>query len=391
MLKIDVKQDCCGCAACASVCPKQCITMEMDMEGFRYPKVDVNQCVDCHICEKVCPIIHKQSVGEGSPLMYATYNKDERVREQSSSGGMFSLLASWVLERAGVVFGVGFGEGNAVQHKSCLNVNGLEELRGSKYVQSDTGTIFSAVKKVLADGKWVLFTGTPCQIQGLRAYLRGEYDRLITQDFICHGVASPKVWAKYLQEQERKQKAKVIGVSFRSKRKGWKKFSMELLFSNQKRYCKTLDKDAMLQFFLKDYSLRPSCYDCKFKEKKHISDFTLADFWGIEHIKPEMCDEKGVSLLFLNSEKAKSIFEELQPKMYFEAVEIEKVIPYNSAILYSVKAPARREEFFVDIHQKGINSVYRKYCLAPLPKRIINSLHLLLYKLKRKIKRRKEK
>ena len=391
MIAINRRQDCAGCSACASICPKQCISMGRDEEGFVYPQLDETECMNCHLCEKVCPILNKKSAEGDAPIVYASYNKDEHVRMHSSSGGIFSLFADWVLAQGGVVFGAGYGEKNKIIHKAARTSNELEELRGSKYVQTDICGIYLEVKKALNANEWVLFTGTPCQVQGVKTYLGKEYDKLVTQDLICHGVASPMVWEKYLQYHEKRQEAKVVGVSFRSKRKGWKKFSMELHFSNKKIYSQTLDKDAMLQFFLKDYSLRPACYDCKFKESKHISDITLADFWGIEHLKPEICEEKGVSLVFLNTDKAKKIFEGLKPKVCFELVSLESVIPYNSAILHSVKEPEKREQFFADIKEGNVDRVYCKYCLDPLPRRLINHVHRMLYNIKQKLKRRKDK
>lgn len=389
MINIYHKEDCMGCSACASVCPKQCISMRSDKEGFVYPTVEKTSCVDCRLCERICPILNKKEVAQRGVDVYAAYNKDQATRLSSSSGGLFSILATILIQCNGLVFGAMVNEQRAVVHYAIERLEDMDALRGSKYVQSDINGTYVQVKHALELDRLVLFSGTPCQVAGLKSFLGKEYEGLITQDFICHGVSSPMVWEKYVQHQETKRKAKIVKASFRSKVKGWSKFSMELLFSNQKTYSKTLDKDMMLQFFLKNYSLRPACYTCQFKGKTHVSDFTLADFWGIEALKPEMDDGKGASIIFVNTEKAERLFDRIKGEMVVERMEMDAILPYNTAILHAVDAPQDRQAFFADMETQNIKKVYKKYCLDPLPKRVIDKIHITLYKLKQKIKRGK--
>ncbi|MBR2023694.1 MAG: Coenzyme F420 hydrogenase/dehydrogenase, beta subunit C-terminal domain [Clostridia bacterium] len=306
MIEIINKSQCNGCHACASVCPKQCISMQTDNEGFLYPQVDSSKCTRCGLCEKICPVLHKKPIDETMlPKAYAAYNIDEEIRMQSSSGGLFTLFATAIIHRGGVVFGASFHDDFSVEHSFTESVEGLAKFRGSKYVQSKIGDSYKQAETFLQQGRWVLFTGTPCQIGGLYAYLRRDYDTLLTQDIICHGVPSPLVWQKYLDEK-RKENKTISAVSFRDKEKGWKQFSMAITFANGIRYSKTLGVDSMMRVFLSDWCLRPSCHDCAYKTKNRHSDITLADYWGIEKVHLEMFDDKGTSLLLVHTPKGEA-------------------------------------------------------------------------------------
>ena len=254
MIDLLKKNKCSGCHACASACPKNCITMVEDAEGFLYPKVDETQCSDCGLCEKVCPIITPcKNKGETEIKAYAMQNKERDICLESSSGGVFTAIATEIISRGGVVFGAAFDEKFNVVHKGVNNVEDLQQLRGSKYVQSTIKDAYQRAERYLQDGKWVLFTGTPCQIGGLHAYLNKAYARLITQDIICHGVPSPMVWRKYLEyRKDLANGANPRKITFRSKDTGWKRFSVAISFDNNVEYCKGVYEDAMMKAFLQN-------------------------------------------------------------------------------------------------------------------------------------------
>ncbi len=347
MIEIKDKEKCTGCSACYSICPKKCIDMKEDIEGFLYPDVDKKNCIECDLCEKVCPIFHEHE-SDFDMRVYACINKDEEVRKNSSSGGIFTLLAEYVLDNDGVVFGAAFDEDLNVHHIEVSKKSDLRLLRGSKYLQSRIEDTFKRAKKYLDENKYVLFSGTPCQIGGLKKYLKKDYDKLILQDLICHGAPSPLVWQKYLEFQAGIYNSEIDRKSFpqfRSKDKGWEKFSIFLKFTNGMEYSNTLDKDLFMKSFLKDICLRPSCYNCHFKSEKRESDITLADFWGVDKVLPEFFDDKGTSLVMINSKKGKKLFDLINDKMTYKAVKLEDILPYNTAALESAIRPKARNIF----------------------------------------------
>lgn len=283
MINIVDKSLCSGCHACMSVCPKFAITMQKDNEGFLYPIVDENKCIGCDLCDKSCQVLNPIT-NENEPIVaYACNNLNDAVRMQSSSGGIFSLIAEWIISQNGVVFGAGFDDELNVVHMAVDNTNDLSKLRGSKYVQSVIGDSYIQTKELLDAGIKVLFSGTPCQIDGLLHFLRKDYDNLYTLDIVCHGVPSPKVWKKYLEYQEilnGSSLSKTKLPTFRSKEDGWIRFRSALFFENGNSYSMTHEKDLYMKAFLKNVSLRNSCFSCYSKSINRNSDITLADLWG---------------------------------------------------------------------------------------------------------------
>lgn len=381
MIEIKNKKDCCGCYACYNICPKECITMESDNEGFWYPKIDKNKCINCNLCEKVCPIINLIKRADSKKIAYAAMNKDEQIRIKSSSGGIFSILAEYIIKNNGVVYGAGFDEDFNIKHKRILYSTDLDLLRGSKYVQSSIGDIYKQVKNDLESNKQVLFTGTPCQIEGLRSYLRKEYINLVTMDFICHGVPSPLVWKKYLEEMKKSKRENIKNIYFRNKDIGWKVFSLKIIF-DEKVYINDLSNDLFMKGFLQDVYLRPSCYSCKFKKINRVSDITVADFWGIENILSKMDDDKGTSLIVIHSEKGKQLFGELSEKMILNEVDLNEAIKYNPSMIKSVKYNEKRNSFFAELSSgKELTDLIRKYTKISFAKRVKNKIKSIIKRL----------
>lgn len=324
--------------------------MRADNEGFFYPKVCTVNCTNCDLCEKVCPVINKNE--SRVPVnTVAAINTDENVRMKSSSGGIFSLLAKIVIEQDGVVFGVRFDNEWNVIHDYIDKEEDLDHFCGSKYVQSHIGNAFSQVRSYLQAGRMVLFSGTPCQVAGLYKYLRKDYGNLVTVDFVCHGVPSQKVWQSYLN-YELKMKQGQTGegefksfkkISFRNKTNGWKKYNIELIFSDSQRYMQYFAENPYMIGFINNLYLRPSCYHCAFRSFRSHSNFTLADFWGVENIHPEIDDDKGVSVLFVNDNNA--YVEKLLNRISYKKVSFDDVVLGNRSIVSSYDCPQYRHLF----------------------------------------------
>lgn len=354
----DMKK-CCGCHACYNICPKRAIKMEEDEKGFKYPTIDPKKCIKCGLCKKVCPVLNNKE-SRNEPTAYAAYNKDEAIRKQSSSGGIFTLLAEEILDRNGVVFGASFDKEFKVCHTYIESKDELLKFRGSKYVQSSIGDTYKKAKIFLENDKYVLFTGTPCQIEGLKSFLNKDYEKLYTQDIICHGVPSPKVWEKYKEYRNKKDKNELKKVNFRNKDNGWKEYNMDFEY-NRFQYKINHNNDLYMKAFLRNTILRDSCYNCQFKKKNRISDITLADFWGIEKVLPQMDDNKGTSLVIVNTEKGKELIEKIKSKIMFKQVNLEDAIKYNPSMVSSSTKDKNRDKFFQNIDNMEFDKLISKY------------------------------
>lgn len=360
MIEIKNKKDCCGCHACYSICPKKAIQMKEDENGFLVPKISKNKCINCELCKKVCPIINLSKT-TNNPVAYAMINNDIGVRKESSSGGIFSLIAECILELDGIVFGAMFNEQFEVIHSYITQKSELNKLRGSKYVQSSIDDCFIVAKQFLDNNRYVLFSGTPCQIEGLKKYLGKEYDKLYTQDIICHGVPSPRIWREYLQYRVKKDKGEeTIKINFRDKRRSWNNFEISFKYNNKK-YIKDKNDDLFMKAFLNNILLRESCYECKFKKINRISDITLADFWGIGKVLPQFNDNKGTSLVIINSDKGKELFSKIKNKTQYAKVELYDALKYNKAMVESPKKPNQREEFLKEVNEKNLEKSVKKF------------------------------
>ena len=353
--------DCCGCGACRNACAQQAIRMEEDEDGFAYPSVDHARCTSCGACTRACPALGEAQAEAAGPKQkgmagrlpqtqaFAAVSRDAGEREQSSSGGVFSLLARQTLAEGGVVFGAAFDEAFSVHHIGVENLEGLAALRGSKYVQSSTAHCFREVRSALAKGRSVLFSGTPCQCAGLRAFLgpRAADERLFLVDFICHGVPSPAVWRAYLAR--RRQGGRLQSVSFRSKQQDWEHFQLAFVYEDGRREALTLEQDPYLRTFLHDIDLRPSCYACRYRQVERPTDLTLADAWGASEEGLPLSDHRGTSLVLLHTARGRARFEAAAAET--EPVSLAQYLPYNPSLLHQPQMPPVRPRFFRAMRQ----------------------------------------
>lgn len=408
MIDIKEKHNCCGCSACVQVCPKQCINMSADGEGFIYPQVETAICIDCGLCEKVCPVINQNKPRE--PLaVYAAKNNNEEIRLKSSSGGIFTCLAEQIISEGGAVFGARFNDNWAVVHDYTETIEGLEPFRGSKYVQSVIGDNFIKAKKFLTDGRKVLFSGTPCQIAGLKKFLRKDYDNLLTVEVVCHGVPSPMVWRDYLDYKRAKHAAGkntvssslnespvITGISFRDKTHGWKKYGFKICYAASKAAENSVSKsantanceitpfneDLFMKGFLKNIYLRPSCYHCATRQGKSGADISIADYWGINKIHSEFDDNKGVGLILIYTRKGEKVYEDLYPCTTNCVSTYAKAVKYNSCLENSVKGPHLRNDFWslYKIRKIAAIQVASDKLQAPLIIRILRKIKTIITK-----------
>lgn len=349
------KKQCCGCNACAQICPTKSIVLQEDAEGFAYPQIDSTKCVECQLCEKVCPIIVPQvsrSIGATENKAYAIRALNTELRLKSSSGGIFTLLAEKVIDDGGVVFGAAFDQDLLVHHTAVETIEELEKLRGSKYLQSKIKDTFSQAKSYLENDRTVLFSGTACQIAGLKNYLRKDYSNLYTIDILCHGVPSPLVWKKYIEWKEKQYQSNVTQVAFRNKNQGWKRFSVLLEFSDNSAYEKVFTQDLFMSLFLDNICLRPSCHDCRYKSMDRPSDITLGDCWGIEKTHPEIDDDKGTSIAVVHTERGEYLFSRIEDLTDSYQASLDFLLPPNADSRKSVGMHKNRGLLFKMIAHK---------------------------------------
>lgn len=372
MIRLDKKEKCCGCEACKQICPRKCIEFKYDEEGFMYPKINEKDCVDCGLCEKVCPIQNETPHRKPFEVL-AAFNKNESVRKESSSGGIFYLLAKKTIENNGVVFGAKFNKTWGIEHDFTENVECIQPFMGSKYVQSRIGESFIKVRTFLKQGRLVLFSGTPCQVKALRLFLRKEYKNLLLVEVVCHGVPSPILWQKYIREQYYKEKNTIIEkLSFRWKVSRWETFHLYCKSSTGgklKEKSEPFNDSLWGKAFVQNLFLRPSCYSCPIKQLSSGSDITLGDFWGIDNFHKEFNDHKGASLMMVNTEKAKSFIEDIPFNQVESKYEyaifrnkvIEKPYEYNPKREFFYKYYIRHGQLLKAIHKYTRPSLYVKF------------------------------
>lgn len=371
MIHIENKADCCGCNACGDICAHNAITFKTDIEGFWYPEVNPELCTDCHLCEKVCPIINIDKLKKNDfqePICYAAEHKNLEVVFDSTSGGLFSALAEMMYKDSGYVGGAVFNDDFSVRHYISNDKANLPKLRSSKYLESNLEGFFKQVKALLSAGEKVLVCGCPCQMAALRAFLmHKDYENLIIADFVCRGINSPKVWRKYLDSFEERYGSKVASCKAKSKEYGWRKLTQKVILEDGRHIYETRDQSNFTKGYIQTGAYcRPSCYDCKFKGYPRISDISLADFWGIEKVNKSMEKDLGTSLVLINSQKGEAFFERIKGKINSIPVELKDVEGGNPALKYSLDKPkVNRDEFFADLDKMTFTQIAEKYILSP--------------------------
>lgn len=359
MIDIKDKSKCCGCEACSQICPKSCISMIPDEEGFLYPFVDVKECINCGLCKKTCPVNNPTTLSSPKIEVFAAKNPSLTIRQSSSSGGFFSCVAENIVNDEGCVCGAAFDDNYDVSHIIVDSLKDLSKLRGSKYVQSRIGTIYKEIKVLLEGGKLVLFSGTPCQVAGLYAYIKKTYENLLTIEVFCHGVPSPLVWKDYVTElsNNAKENQIITDICFRDKQKGWKNYSFSVSYKSkisdyEEKYTKREKRteNKYLRAFLNNLIVRPICFSCPFKNGVSGADISLGDFWSIDRYCHSFNDDKGVSLVYINSERG---LESVQ-KLKVDKVVLKRNIDYNTAFSKSTKEKYNHSLFWNEYQKQHL-------------------------------------
>ena len=377
------KEQCCGCSACANICPQKAISMQIDEEGFYYPIIDCQKCVRCNLCESVCLACLKKNNDkkDREPVAYAAKANDDETRKYSSSGGVFSVLSELVLSENGIVYGVSMSDDfSRAHHIRISEAEQLKKIRGSKYLYSLNETVFVDVRNDLEMGKKVLFSGTPCQVCGLKFFLNKEYNNLLCVDVICHGIPSYLIWEEYLSDIKNILRKPIKSLSFRSKKESWQSFGQEIK-AEKKALFYSKEEDVFLRLFLSDCCLRSSCYNCFVKENGvYLSDITLGDFWSINRVDKSFNDGKGVSLIVSRSNKGDAILRKVKNGLMLKEEDYFSSIRGNSIIEQTAK-PVGRNTFFDDLERMPIKVAANKYAPMSLREKIKSILRRLnLYK-----------
>lgn len=375
MIEIKDKKDCCGCWACADICAKKAITMTEDFEGFRYPVVDEDLCVECGLCEKACPVLNVHKDEPKEQYSYLLQHKDAEILKDSTSGGAFTALGQWVISHGGVVFGAAFTDDWTVQHTMVDTVDGLGRFRNSKYVQSQIGNSYIECKKQLigGGGKIVLFSGTPCQIEGLKRYLRKDYDNLITVDVVCRAVPSPKLLRKYIEFRKDNTSSEIEEVRFRDKFYGYQYSSFTFAHKDANEdYHRGVESDPYLRAFFSNTSVRPSCYDCNFKKRYRVSDLTIwdcfaPDSFGVNSLAHDF--GKGVTRVLVHSQKGLDAIQSIRDYAATAEIDTELAVKGVREMVECVPMNVRRADFFRDLDNIGFEKTVKKYFPYTLRKR----------------------
>lgn len=352
---------CTGCGMCTAICPSSAIQVEPDLHGFLHPTVDAAKCTDCGLCARKCPISTPPQVSAHTDVLTG-YAKDETLLPGSSSGAIFPVLAAEIICRGGIVVGAAFDDNFDAIHTVAETLPELSTLCSSKYVQSHiSADCYLRVKKALADGRWVYFSGMPCQVAALKNYLGREYETLITQDTACHSVPSPMVWKDYAAALEKQHGGKLTSFSFRNKANGWEGYHIHAAFDNGKEFRQTAAENPYQRGFLKGLYSRNSCFSCRFKGVERCSDITLADYWGVKGIQQEAYNQQGTSLILLHSDKGRALLESCKDKLQ-TVTAADGAFACNPAVRSPIQKPARYEEFWTGYGEVSFDDLVSSCC-----------------------------
>ena len=364
----DKKEDCCGCTACQRICPTEAIKMLVDNEGFLYPEIDQDVCIDCGLCLETCAFQkgYDKSDNYKKPVVYALKHKSDQVRKQSSSGGAFTAISDYIMSNKGIIYGASLAEDMKVSHQRAETEEERDRFRGSKYVQSDINYTFSQVKDDLDQDKQVLFTGTPCQVAGLKRFLSkskvsiDKLKNLTLVDFICHGTSSPLIFKDYIKYVEKMNRSKVTNYLFRSKVKGWR-HTEEAFFKNGKSDSKSKLSKLHKKIYYSNLTMRPSCHACRYTNKKRPSDMTIGDFWGLENYFPDFKDKLGVSVILINTDKGSDLYTNISDSVESIPSNIKDCSKKQGNLKRPTKISPQRDEFWQDYKKKGFKYVMKKH------------------------------
>lgn len=383
MINIIDKKKCCGCTACENVCPQKCIKMIEDREGFIYPQVDTQRCIECHLCEKVCPVLNPVNLPQDELKTYVVRDKRKDILKNSTSGGVFTSVMEYILLQRGVVYGVIMDDDRVIKHIRVDDISDprLKMIPGSKYVKSEIRGIFQQVKRDLETSKVVCFSGTPCQVAGLKAFLRKDFENLITVDVVCRGNPSPLYWKRYVAYQEKRYGSRITEAKFRSKTYGYHSGSMRLTFANGKKYVGSVRVNLFLKAFFEDLCSRPSCYDCAFKHAHRVSDLTIYDCWHAGKLTGIKDDDKGYTNVIVQSEKGQMLLDAVCNTLDIYEVDTEQAIAMDGCMVRSsVSWNPGREIFLKELDDAANLKEYcKKFYKISLTDRIIESLKKYIY------------
>ncbi len=381
MVNITDKKKCSGCSACAAICPKNCIEMKIDSEGFAYPKVNKTMCVDCGACEHICPITNRSEEVTFQQDGYIVQNKDEKILKESTAGGAFTAIAKYVIRRNGVVFGAALSDELLAHHIWVDNETDLVKFRNSKYMQSNISLIYKDVKHFLNQGRMVCFSGTPCQVEGLINYLGKEYNNLITVDVVCRAVPSPMVFKKYIELQNKRLNSTVTNVRFRDKYYGYKYSTMNITTDkNQGNYHQGVETDPWLRAFFSGLCIRPSCYQCQFKKRYRRSDFTMWDCFNVGRFSKELDDDRGATRLLIHTDKGRKVFNEICEDFRYIKLEPEKIIEGTAEMTKSVQYNNKRDMFMRDAAILDAEELFERYFPNTFKTKFEHMIRLICYK-----------
>ena len=354
MISINTPTDCCGCSACKNICPKCCIEMVKDEEGFFYPSVDSERCINCNLCERVCPIKNDLS-GQDLGIVYAVRNQNDDVVDKSAAGGAFTAIAKRIICQDGLVVGAKYSKDMKVKHFIAESISEAVPFRGYKYVQSDLGDIFWEVRKKLDAGKTVCFSGTPCQVAGLKGFLRKDYSNLICVDVVCKGVATPLILEKFIEQCEDKYKSSVVNLSFRTKDYGYHMSTTKVEFASGKSILSSGEYNSMMGPFIQNLCLRPSCHVCRFKGRKRLSDITIFDCWSFKKVTGKPDDDRGYTSFWIHSEKGKALFDSIKDCFYVTEMELDSIVRADGHMVEkSIPANPKRKDYFESLINYGL-------------------------------------